>query len=123
MSISLMMHPSFLRYMWTPPADLPPDTCRGQPRHLDHAVGEFTPPRSAPVCLSSQYEALRGKFPASFFRSHAPVAQSKKFRNAREVMDIFRLKPAEYLIVPSTFDPNQTASFVLTIVYRGEALG
>lgn len=43
--------------------------------------------------------------------------------NAREVMKVFRLNPAEYLIVPSTFDPNVTESFLLTIVYKGEATG
>lgn len=73
--------------------------------------------------LTTQYEGHKGKFPASFFKRHAPVAQSDKYRNAREVMKVFQLKPAEYLIVPSTYDPNETASFLLTIVYKGEAIG
>lgn len=73
--------------------------------------------------LTTQYEAHKGKFPASFFKSYAPVAQSDKYMNAREVMKVFQLKPAEYLIVPSTFDPNETAYFLLTIVYKGEAIG
>lgn len=38
-------------------------------------------------------------------------------------MEVFQLKPAEYLIVPSTFGPNETASFLLTIIYRGEMQG
>lgn len=81
------------------------------------------PCRSARLSLLLQDEAHRGKFPAAFFNSRAPVAQSTKFLNAREVMKVFRLKPAEYLIVPSTFGPNETASFLLTIVYKGEAHG
>ncbi|XP_056914972.1 calpain-1 catalytic subunit-like isoform X2 [Takifugu flavidus] len=73
--------------------------------------------------IPEEDEAHRGKFPAAFFKSRTPVAQSKKFLDAREVMEVFRLKPAEYLIVPSTFGPNETASFLLTIVYKGEAHG
>lgn len=77
---------------------------------------------SARLSLFLQDQAHTGKFPAAFF-SRAPVAHSKKFLNAREVMGVFRLKPAEYLIVPSTYDPNVTASFLLTIVFKGEAHG
>lgn len=69
---------------------------------------------------SLQFKAQRGKFPAAFFRRNRPVAQSKSYKNAREVMAFFALKPGEYLIVPSTFSPNETASFILTIVSKGE---
>uniref|UniRef100_A0A4W6DIR7 Calpain catalytic domain-containing protein n=1 Tax=Lates calcarifer TaxID=8187 RepID=A0A4W6DIR7_LATCA len=62
----------------------------------------------------------RGKFPASFFHTHAPVAQTKTYMNAREVMEFLMLKPGEYLIVPSTFRPNETASFILTIHSKEE---
>ncbi len=64
-----------------------------------------------------------GKFPASFFSSHAPVAQTKTYMNAREVMEFVMLKPGEYLIVPSTFNPNETASFILTILSKAETHG
>ncbi|XP_029316977.1 LOW QUALITY PROTEIN: calpain-9-like [Cottoperca gobio] len=70
--------------------------------------------------VKEKYKALKGKFPASFFRSHVPVAQTKTFMNAREVMEYLMLKPAEYLIVPSTFNPNETASFILTILSKAE---
>uniref|UniRef100_A0A3Q0R274 Calpain catalytic domain-containing protein n=1 Tax=Amphilophus citrinellus TaxID=61819 RepID=A0A3Q0R274_AMPCI len=56
-----------------------------------------------------------GKFPASFFGTQLPVARSEKYMNAREVIEFLTLKPGEYLIVPSTFKPNETASFILTI--------
>uniref|UniRef100_A0A3Q1AP35 Calpain catalytic domain-containing protein n=1 Tax=Amphiprion ocellaris TaxID=80972 RepID=A0A3Q1AP35_AMPOC len=58
---------------------------------------------------------LSCKFPASFFNTHAPVGQTKTYFNAREVMEFMMLKPGEYLIVPSTFNRNESASFVLTI--------
>uniref|UniRef100_A0A3Q0R2P5 Calpain catalytic domain-containing protein n=1 Tax=Amphilophus citrinellus TaxID=61819 RepID=A0A3Q0R2P5_AMPCI len=61
------------------------------------------------------YKAHSGKFPASFFGTQLPVARSEKYMNAREVIEFLTLKPGEYLIVPSTFKPNETASFILTI--------
>uniref|UniRef100_A0A671WTC6 Zgc:136872 n=1 Tax=Sparus aurata TaxID=8175 RepID=A0A671WTC6_SPAAU len=64
--------------------------------------------------------AQRGKFPASFFNTHAPIAQTKAYMNAREVMAFLMLKPGEYLIVPSTFNANETASFILTILSKAE---
>lgn len=70
--------------------------------------------------LDEQDQRHRGKFTASFFSSHAPVAQTKTFMNAREVMELFTLQPGEYMIVPSTFHPNETASFILTILCRTE---
>ncbi|XP_069544249.1 calpain-1 catalytic subunit-like [Brachyistius frenatus] len=70
--------------------------------------------------LTEKDKTQRGKFPASFFRTHAPVVKTEIFLNAREVMEFFVLKPAEYLIVPSTFDANETASFILTIYSRAE---
>ncbi|XP_062379538.1 calpain-1 catalytic subunit-like [Sardina pilchardus] len=54
-----------------------------------------------------------GKFPAEFFKRN-PVASSKNFIRAREVVEFFRLDLGEYIIVPSTFNPNETASFILS---------
>lgn len=42
------------------------------------------------------------------------------YLNAREVMELITLVPGEYLIVPSTFSPNETASFILTILSKAE---
>ncbi|PWA16565.1 hypothetical protein CCH79_00004321 [Gambusia affinis] len=67
-----------------------------------------------------EHRAHRGKFTASFFSSQQPVAQTKTFMNAREVMELLTLKPGEYMIVPSTFHPNETASFLLTILCKTE---
>ncbi|XP_048084304.1 LOW QUALITY PROTEIN: calpain-1 catalytic subunit-like [Alosa alosa] len=60
-----------------------------------------------------EYKGRVGKFPAEFFM-RKPEASSKSFLNAREVMEFFRLDPGEYIIVPSTFNPNETASFILS---------
>ncbi|XP_033489466.2 calpain-9-like [Epinephelus lanceolatus] len=70
--------------------------------------------------VTEEYKAHRGKFPASFFSRNKAVAQTKTYMNAREVMEFFLLKPGEYLIVPSTFNPNETASFILTILSKAE---
>ncbi|XP_045919165.1 calpain-1 catalytic subunit-like [Micropterus dolomieu] len=66
------------------------------------------------------YEEQRGKFPASFFSRYKPVAQTKTYMNARAVMAFIMLTPGEYLIVPSTFKPNETASFILTVLSKAE---
>ncbi|XP_047249010.1 calpain-8-like isoform X3 [Girardinichthys multiradiatus] len=70
--------------------------------------------------MKEQYLSHRGKFTASFFSSQTPVAQTKTFMNAREVMEFLTLKPGEYMIIPSTFHPNETASFILTILCKTE---
>ncbi|XP_035530438.1 calpain-1 catalytic subunit-like [Morone saxatilis] len=70
--------------------------------------------------VTEEYAGQRGKFPASFFRRNSPVAQTKTYLDAREVMAFTMLKPGEYLIVPSTFNANETASFILTILSKAE---
>ncbi|XP_053700613.1 calpain-8-like [Synchiropus splendidus] len=73
--------------------------------------------------LYSRYRNTSGKFPQSFFKSHAPVVQTSPYMNGREVMKFFRLRPGDYLIVPTTYNPNETASFLLTIYSREETHG
>uniref|UniRef100_A0A668AFF7 Calpain catalytic domain-containing protein n=1 Tax=Myripristis murdjan TaxID=586833 RepID=A0A668AFF7_9TELE len=66
------------------------------------------------------YKSVKGKFPASFFKTHMPVVKPEFYKNAREVMKFTKLKPGEYLIVPSTHKPNETASFILSILSTAE---
>ncbi|XP_060918252.1 calpain-1 catalytic subunit-like [Labrus mixtus] len=73
--------------------------------------------------LTKEHETYKGKFPASFFSRNKAVAQTKSYMNAREVMEMMSLEPGEYLIVPSTFTPNETASFILTILSKAETHG
>ncbi|XP_046809455.1 calpain-A isoform X2 [Lucilia cuprina] len=51
----------------------------------------------------------------SFFKYKASVARSPHFINTREVTARFRLPPGHYLIVPSTFDPNEEGEFIIRV--------
>ncbi|XP_056333515.1 calpain-14 [Danio aesculapii] len=71
-----------------------------------------------PAHLKDQKE----KFPASFFRNARVVGKNESFLNAREVMEFFRFKAGDYLIVPSTFQPNEASSFLLTVYSKTETI-
>ncbi|KAL0170495.1 hypothetical protein M9458_035091, partial [Cirrhinus mrigala] len=58
-------------------------------------------------------------FSAEFFNDKMPV-EMKSFQNLREVMGFFWLEPGEYLIIPCTENPGETASFVLSIFSKHE---
>ncbi|CAM4643763.1 unnamed protein product [Leuciscus chuanchicus] len=60
-----------------------------------------------------------GKFSAVFFKDKTPVAK-KSFDSLREVMGFFWLEPGEYLIVPCTKNPDESASFILSIFSKHE---
>ncbi|ROL48531.1 Calpain-14 [Anabarilius grahami] len=64
----------------------------------------------------------REKFPASFFRNNRLVGKNESYINAREIMEFFRFKAGDYLIVPSTFQPNEASSFLLTVYSKTEAV-
>lgn len=51
----------------------------------------------------------------NFFKYNASVARSPAFINLREVSCRFRLPPGHYLIVPSTFDPNEEGEFLIRV--------
>jgi len=48
-----------------------------------------------------------------FFLANSSRARSEQFINLREVSTRFRLPPGEYVVVPSTFEPNKEGDFVL----------
>uniref|UniRef100_A0A7N6BBK1 calpain-2 n=1 Tax=Anabas testudineus TaxID=64144 RepID=A0A7N6BBK1_ANATE len=51
--------------------------------------------------------------PRDFFLTHAQKAKSETFINLREVSNRFKLPPGEYLIVPSTFEPDINGDFCI----------
>ncbi|XP_072527901.1 calpain-2 catalytic subunit-like [Salminus brasiliensis] len=51
----------------------------------------------------------------NYFLTHAQKARSETFINLREVSTRFRLPPGEYLVVPSTFEPNKDGDFCLRV--------
>lgn len=50
-----------------------------------------------------------------FFKYNPSVARSPAFINTREVSCRFKLKPGHYLIVPSTFAPNEEGEFLIRV--------
>ncbi|NWR81294.1 CAN1 protein, partial [Centropus unirufus] len=56
-----------------------------------------------------------------FFLANASRARSEQFINLREVSTRFRLPPGEYIVVPSTFEPNKEGDFVLRVFSEKKA--
>uniref|UniRef100_A0A3Q3ACW2 Calpain-2 catalytic subunit n=1 Tax=Kryptolebias marmoratus TaxID=37003 RepID=A0A3Q3ACW2_KRYMA len=57
----------------------------------------------------------------NFFLRHASAARSETFINLREVCSRFCLPPREYLIVPSTFEPNKNGDFCVRVFSEKQA--
>ncbi|NXL77305.1 CAN1 protein, partial [Leptocoma aspasia] len=65
---------------------------------------------------SPQYVGRSGvHLKREFFLANASRARSEQFINLREVSTRFRLPPGEYIVVPSTFEPNKEGDFVLRV--------
>ncbi|XP_065816876.1 calpain-2 catalytic subunit [Labrus bergylta] len=57
----------------------------------------------------------------NFFLRKASKARSETFINLREVCSRFVLPPGEYLIVPSTFEPNKNGDFCVRVFSEKQA--
>ncbi|XP_068178336.1 calpain-2 catalytic subunit-like [Antennarius striatus] len=57
----------------------------------------------------------------AFFLSNASAARSETFINLREVCSRLSLPPGEYLVVPSTFEPNKTGDFCVRVFTEKQA--
>ncbi|KPP76637.1 calpain-1 catalytic subunit-like, partial [Scleropages formosus] len=62
-----------------------------------------------------EFQNSKQRFPASFFNTHKPVEQTKTLISARGVPKFFWLRPGQYIIVPSTKNPNEASGFLLKI--------
>ncbi|XP_053670171.1 calpain-A-like [Anopheles nili] len=51
----------------------------------------------------------------NFFKYNASAARSPSFINLREVSCRFKLPPGTYVIVPSTFEPNEEGEFIIRV--------
>ena len=56
-----------------------------------------------------------GTLDARFFQSHDVSAKSSTFINMREICDHHKLPPGEYVVVPSTYEPNDEGDFILRV--------
>ncbi|XP_047462186.1 calpain-2 catalytic subunit-like [Mugil cephalus] len=69
------------------------------------------------------------KLPPKTPKGHLPYSASENiqlikrsvFSSTRELIELHSLEAGEYLIVPCTYDPDKTASFLLTIYSKAEA--
>jgi len=50
-----------------------------------------------------------------FFKTHTTAARSPSYINMREVSDHHKLPPGDYMIIPTTFEPNEEAEFILRV--------
>jgi len=60
-------------------------------------------------------EEVDGNLDLNFFKYNASHAKSPTFINTREVCGRHMLEPGTYVVVPSTFSPNEEADFVLRV--------
>ena len=51
----------------------------------------------------------------NFFKYNRSCARSATFINAREISGRFKLSPGSYVIIPTTFEPNEEGDYILRI--------
>lgn len=57
----------------------------------------------------------------NFFNYNKSVARSPSFINLREVSCRFKLPPGHYIVVPSTFEPNEEGEFLIRVFTEGRS--
>jgi len=77
---------------------------------------------SVGFCIYALKDAEPGRCNSDFFRYNASCARSNSFINLREVSGRFKLPPGNYLILPSSFKPDEEGEFILR-VFTEKAIG
>uniref|UniRef100_A0A4W6BV51 Calpain-2 catalytic subunit n=1 Tax=Lates calcarifer TaxID=8187 RepID=A0A4W6BV51_LATCA len=67
------------------------------------------------------YEVRSLHLKKNFFLYNCSAARSETFINLREVCNRFCLPPGEYLIIPSTFEPNKNGDFYMRVFSEKQA--
>uniref|UniRef100_A0A3P9DG87 Calpain-1 catalytic subunit-like n=1 Tax=Maylandia zebra TaxID=106582 RepID=A0A3P9DG87_9CICH len=57
----------------------------------------------------------QGRLQQDFFQRNRPVKAEKTYSTRRDLIELHSLEPGEYVIIPSTNEPNITADFTLTV--------
>ncbi|OWK08391.1 CAPN2, partial [Cervus elaphus hippelaphus] len=96
---------------------------RGRPGEgtPNQKLGQGKPkPGSRPVLeeLTGQTNIHLGK---NFFLTTRARERSETFINMREVLNRFKLPPGEYIVVPSTFEPNKDGDFCIRVFSEKKA--
>lgn len=62
-----------------------------------------------------------GNLGSSFFRDNQPSAKSPEFSDLREVSGVHKLPLGHYVVMPTTFEPNQEGDFILRLFSERKA--
>lgn len=87
-------------------------------------MSRLRPPQPNPTSPLSvcQYRGQRNiHLNRNFFQTHSSAARSETFINLREVCQRFSLPPGEYIIIPSTFEPNKNGDFCVRVFTEKQA--
>ncbi|GCC44621.1 hypothetical protein chiPu_0028472, partial [Chiloscyllium punctatum] len=63
------------------------------------------------------FQVQDGKLPQTFLNERYLVKQIK-YRNVRETSETYQLEPGTYVLVPSTYYPNEQAEFLLRAYFQ-----
>ncbi|ETN76127.1 calpain family cysteine protease [Necator americanus] len=68
---------------------------------------------------NEQAGSIHGRLSKQFFQANKSSMRSAAFINLREMTGRFRVPPGNYVVVPSTFEPNEEAEFMLRVYTNG----